>query len=179
MAHDMSDTTIKVSVGEQPVNVKYDTDEIKVNIVSETIHAGGTADSVKLTIKEEKLGLSSPLVLAAPGWPFGSNPVRVDGLANGVQTVIDRIVMPGYYIVARWLLLLTDDANQLAVSSEISCMRRGNVIHFIEYATLGDTGVIAYDLDVVAQGEQVYLTVTSKYPGGILTARSSKIGIFN
>ncbi len=169
---------LEITIGGQPLGVSYNTEQIDVAVAKETVHVHNAEDGIHFTIREEKPGFSSPLVLAVPGWPFGPNPNRVEGLAKGVVTVVDEAVMPTYYRVAKWLFLISDDDNDLAVTSEIKCMRRGDDVYFIEYAIIGDSGTIQYDLDAVLDGDRIQLLVTSQY-NGVLTVRTSKIGIFN
>ena len=175
----MSDNkTISISIGGQPLGVSFDEERIDVAVANETIHVHAADGEIRFTIKEEKLDFSSPLVLATPGWPFGPNPNKVDGVIKDTATVVDRLTMPSHYRVAKWLLLISDDANDLAVTSEIKCMRQGGDIYFTEYAMLGDSGLIPYDLDVTDHGDQIHLVVTSRYEDP-LTVRTSKLGIFN
>jgi len=151
---------------------------IRVALVQESIRVPLVDEQVNVVLHEERFDFSSPPVLATSGWPFGLNPVRVDGLQKGIATVIDYVVMPSFFRVVRWMLLLSDDSHDLAVTSTIQCMRRGNDVMFTEFSILGDYGTIPYDLDVVVDGDKVKLVVTSGYDGE-LTARTSKIGIFN
>ena len=151
---------------------------IRVSLVKESIRIPLVDEQVNVAIHEERFDFSTPPVLATSGWPFGLNPVRVDGLQKGVATVVDYVVMPSFFRVVRWMLLLSDDSNDLAVTSTVQCMRRGGDVMFTEFAILGDYGVIPYELDVVVDGDKVLLVVTSGY-NGELTTRTSKIGIFN
>jgi len=162
----------------QPVYVTPKEERIDVALTKETINVPVAEGNIQFSIKEERFNFSSPLVLAAPGWPFGPNPNKVEGLEKDVVTVVDSVTMPSFYRVAKWLFLISDDANDLAVTSEITCMLRGNDVYFIEYAIMGDTGFIQYDLDAVIDGSKIKLIVTSKY-NGVLTVRTSKIGIYN
>ena len=174
----MTDRTLAISVGGQPVGVSFDEERIDVAVANETIHVHTADGEIRFTIKEEKLDFSSPLVLATPGWPFGPNPNKVEGVVQDTATVVDRLAMPSHYRVVKWLLLISDDTNDLAVTSEIKCMRRGGDIYFTEYAILGDSGLIPYDLDVINQSDEIHLIITSRYDG-VLTVRTSKLGIFN
>ena len=174
----MADKTLAISIGDQPVGVSLEGDRIEVALAKETIHVHTADGEIRFTIKEEKLDFSSPLVLATPGWPFGPNPNKVEGVVRDAATVVDRLAMPSHYRVAKWLLLISDDDNDLAVTSEVKGMRRGGDIYFTEYAIIGDSGLIPYDLDVVEQGEEIHLVITSKYDG-VLTIRTSKMGIFS
>ncbi|OSM07660.1 hypothetical protein [Magnetofaba australis] len=151
---------------------------IKVAITRETIHVPTADGEILFTIQEERLDFSSPLVLAVPGWPFGPNPNRVDGIVRNTPFEIDRVTMPSYYRVVKWLFLLSDEENDLAVTSEIKALRRGDNVHFMEYAIMGDSSVIPYDLDVIEDGSAVRLIINSRYEG-VLSARTSKIGVFN
>ncbi|MBF0179928.1 MAG: hypothetical protein HQM03_07875 [Magnetococcales bacterium] len=175
----MADTTLQVILGGEPLHISFDESRIHVSTVNETIHVRNLDGGMRLTIKEERLEFSSPLVLAMPGWPFGPNPNRVEALARDVPTVVDRLVMPAYYRVAKWLVLVTDEANGLSVTSEIKCMRGKEAVHFLEYAILGDAGQLPYEVDVTEQGEVVELWITSRHADGPLTVRTTKIGIFN
>lgn len=151
---------------------------IRVSLVQESIRVPIVDEQTSVAIREERFDFSAPPVLSTSGWPFGDNPTRVDGLQKGVATVVDYVVMPSFYRVVRWMLLLSDDSNDLAVTSTIQCMRRGDGVVYTEYAILGDYGILPYDLDVVIDGDKVKLVVISEYDGEI-TARTSKIGIFN
>ena len=153
---------------------------IRVAIVQESIRVPVVDEQINFAIHEERFDFSTPPVLCSSGsgWPFGQNPAKAEGLQKGVATVVDYVAMPSFYRVVRWMLLLSDDSNDLAVTSTIQCMRRGNEVMFTEYAILGDDGILPYELDVVVAGDQVKLVVTSWYDGKI-TARSTKIGIFN
>ncbi|MBF0186274.1 MAG: hypothetical protein HQM06_18055 [Magnetococcales bacterium] len=111
-------------------------------------------------------------------WPFGANPLRVEGVAKGVATLIDQVAMPSQYRVVQWLLLLADDSRGLAVSSTVQGMHRGGGVDFTEYAILGDSGSIPYELEMVVDGDTVKLMVTSSYDG-TLTLRATKVGIFH
>lgn len=150
---------------------------VRVSVVRESIQIPIRDEQVRCVIHEERLDFSTPPVLATSGWPFGLNPTRVDGVQQGVATVVDHVSMPSFYRVVRWMLLLSDDDNDLAVTSTIQCLRRGDDVIFSEYAILGDYGILPYDLDVVVDGDKVKLVVTSGYAGQ-LTARTTKIGIF-
>ena len=169
---------LEITVGGQPVGISFNEERIEVAIAKETIHVPVNGGEIRFSIKEERLDFSSPLVLATPDWPFGPNPNRVEDLAKGVATVVDEAVMPTFYRVAKWLFLITDDDNDLAVTSEIKCMRRGDDVYYMEYAIMGDSGIITYDLDAIVEEEKIKLIVTSQYDGD-LTVRTSKLGIFN
>ena len=151
---------------------------IRVSVVKESIRVPIVDEQINLSVTEERFDFSTPPVLASSDWPFGPNPVRIDGLQQGVATVVDQVAMPSLYRVVRWMLFLSDDSNALAVTSTVQAIRRGDDVMFTEYAILGDYGIIPYDLDVVVDGEKVKLVVISGYDGH-LTARTTKIGIFS
>ncbi len=174
----MSGQNIKVAAGEQPIHVETREERIDVALARETINVPAADGGIRFSIKEERFDFSSPLVLGKPEWPFGPNPNKVEGLARDVPTVVDEVVMPSFYRVAKWLFLITDDNNDLAVTSEIKCLRRGNDVYYMEYAIMGDSGLIPYDLDAVVEAEKIKLIITSRYDG-VLTVRTSKLGIFN
>ncbi|MBF0437445.1 MAG: hypothetical protein HQL77_19070 [Magnetococcales bacterium] len=140
---------IAVSVGEQPVEV---------------------------IVSDEVLNFSLPIL--STGWPFGENPKRGGILLPGVPTMVDRVNMPGKYRVVKWLLLLSDEANGLGVSSEINAFVRGGSIEFAEYAIIGDADSITYAIDFVADGDFVKLVIISQYDG-VLDVKTVKIGIFS
>lgn len=171
--------SVTIQAGPQPIEVFTHDEHIHVAVVKETIQPAVDVAGVQCQLQEERLEFSSPLALAAPGWPFGPNPNKVSGLQHGVNMVVDSVVMPTYYRVARWLLLIEDESNGLAVSSELKCIRCGNTVHYIEYAIIGDSGLIPYQLDVEADGGRVNVLLKSDYEGGELTVRTVKIGIFN
>ena len=174
----MSGQDIKVAAGEQPIHVETREERIDVALAKETINVPATGGGIRFSIKEERFDFSSPLVLGKSEWPFGPNPNKVDGLAKDVATVVDAVVMPAFYRVAKWLFLISDDDNDLAVTSEIKCLRRGGEVYFMEYAIMGDSGLIPYDLDAKIDGNAIQLIITSRYDG-VLTVRTSKLGIFN
>lgn len=140
---------ITVSVGEQPVDV---------------------------VISDENLNFSVPIL--SVGWPFGENPKRVVGLVQNTPTVVDRVAMPGKYRVVKWLLLLSDDSNDMGVSSEINAFMKGGQVEFTEFSILGDADSIQYEIDFVVNGNDVQLLVTSHYTG-LLDTRVVKIGVFS
>jgi len=156
----------------QPVNVAFR---------EETIHAPTSSDGVQVSITEERLDFSSPLVLAGPphgGWPFGPNPIRVEGIVQDIPTEVDQVEMPATYQVIKWLFLISDVENDLIVTSEIKAMRRGGDIWFTEYAIMGDSTLLHYDLDVVDDGTAVRLVITNR-TSGVLTTRTVRLGIFS
>ena len=152
---------------------------IHVALANETINVPANKGGIQFSIKEERFDFSSPLVLATSGWPFGPNPNKVEGITKDVATVVDEVVMPTFYRVTKWLFLISDEVNDLEVTSEIKCMRRGDNVHFVEYAILGDSGLLPYDIDVVVNEEKIQLVVTSRYDSGAVTIRTAKIGLFN
>lgn len=163
----------------QPIEVSLKEEKLQMAIVKETIRFPVDAEGIHVAIHEERLEVSSPLVLAAPGWPFGPNPNKTGGLKKNEATVVDTVTMPTYYRVAQWLFLIEDEVNGLAVTSTIKCVLLGDNVHYLEYAVIGDSGMISYDLDANLEGDKVNLVVTSGYDGGDLTVRTSKIGIFH
>ena len=175
----MDGQNIKVFAGDQPIHVALKEERIDVALAKETINIPTTEGGIQFSIKEERFDFSSPLVLATSGWPFGPNPNKVEGVAKDVATVVDEVVMPTFYRVAKWLFLISDEVNDLEVTSEIKCIRRGDNVHFVEYAILGDSGLLPYDIDVVVNEEKIQLVVISRYDGGVVTIRTSKIGIFS
>ena len=169
-----------IKAGEQPVTIVSVEETIDVSLVKETINVPVTDGQTQFSIKEERFEFSSSLVLGAEatGWPFGANPTKVEGLTKDTPVVVDAVAMPSHYRVVKWLILLSDDINDLEVTSEIKCIRRRNIVQFVEYAIMGDSTTIQYDLDVVVDNENVQLIITSRYDG-VLTARTLKIGIYN
>ena len=175
----MSDS-VKISGDKQPVHITQTQEQIDVALVKETINISSGDGQIDLTIKEETFDFSSPLVLAVPGLPFGGpNPKKVEGLTKDTPATVDQVTMTAYYRVVKWLFLITDETNDLAVTSEIKCMRHTNDVHYMEYAIMGDSGQLLYDLDAVVDGDNLNLIITSRYDGGELTVRTSRIGIFN
>lgn len=175
----MADQSLTIMEGDQPINVSFKDDKIYLSVVKEILKSPSDGGAIHLAIKEERLDVSSPLVLAVPGWPFGPNPNRITELQKDVDTVVDEVVMPSYYRVVKWLFLISDEFNNVSVTSEIKAMRRGNDVYYIEYGIIGDSGMIPYEIDVVVENEKIQLIITSSYDGGELTIRTSKIGIFN
>lgn len=149
---------ITVIVGEQPVEVVTGHQEVDV------------------VVSDDVLNLSVPILAA--GWPFGANPKRGGVIHQGVPTEVDRVTMPGKYRVVKWLLLLSDDANGLGVSSEINAFVKGGTIEFTEFAVIGDAELVRYEVDLILDGTEVRLMVTSDYDG-VLEAKSMKIGLFS
>ena len=174
----MGGQKIKATVGEQPIHVALKEERIDVALAKETINIPAVDGGIQFSIKEERFDFSSRMVLATPGWPFGPNPNKVEGLVKNEATVVDEVVMPSFYRVARWLFLISDETNDLAVTSEIKCMRRGNDVFYMEYAIMGDSGLLPYELDAVVEGEKIKLIVISRHDGGEVTVRTSKMGIF-
>ena len=137
------------------------------------------ADPIKISVQvnQPRLSVSSPVGLIS-GWPFGSNPKKASLIARDVPTVVDQVPMPGKYRVVKWLLLIADDTHGLGVSSEINAFMRGGVIEFTEYAILGDAEVIRYEVDVVAEGHDALLVLTSRYDQPV-RVNTMKIGLFS
>ena len=132
---------------------------------------------VEVVINDVALNINAPTVLAN-AWPFGENPKRAGGIAIAIPTVVDQVIMPGRYRVVKWLLLITDEAHNLGVSSEINAFMRGGVIEFTEYAIMGDANAIQYEIDFAVDGDVVRMMFTSHYPG-VLNVNTMKIGMFN
>ena len=132
----------------QPVSVSFNQEQIDVALARETINVQAVDGKIRFSLGEERFDFSSPLVLAAGTWPFGPNSNKVETVIEGVPTEVDRVAMPAYYRVVKWLFLISDEASDLAVTSEIKCIRKGETVYYIEYALLGDGGVITYDLDL-------------------------------
>jgi hypothetical protein len=174
----MSDS-IKITGDKQPVHISQTEEQIDVALTKETINISSGDGKIDLTIKEENFDFSSPLVLAVPEWPFSPNPKKVEGLTKVTPVIVDQVVMNAYYRVIKWLFLITDETNDLAVTSEIKCMRHTDDVHYMEYAIMGDSGQLLYDLDAVVDGGNLNLIITSRYDGGDLTVRTSRIGIFS
>ena len=131
---------------------------------------------VEVIVSDEVLNFTLPIL--STGWPFGENPKRGGILAQGIPTLVDRVAMPGKYRVVKWLLLLSDEANGLGVSSEINAFMKEGAIEFTEFAIIGDADAIRYEIDLVPDGNEVRLMVTSHHEG-VLEARSMKIGLFS
>ncbi|MEO5378321.1 MAG: hypothetical protein H7832_11155 [Magnetococcus sp. DMHC-6] len=172
----MSD--FKITPTETKILVSPTEDHLTVALVRETIHFPTVQTGIHFSIKEERFDFSSPLSLNLQGWPFGPNPMRSEGLRKDETKVVDIVTMPSFYRVVKWLFLISDDHNGLEVTSEIKCLRKGEDVLFMEYAMMGDTGTLLYDLDVVAEEDKVKLSITSRY-NGIASVRTVKIGIFN
>ena len=173
----MSDS-VNISGNEQPVYISPKEETIDVALVKETINLSSGDGNIDFTIKEEKFDFSSPLVLAVPSLPFGPDPKKVEGLTTNSPVIVDQVAITAYYRVVKWLFLITDETNDLAVTSEIKCMRHTNDVHYMEYAIMGDSGQLLYDLNAVVDGGNLNLIITSRYDGGELTVRTSRIGIF-
>ena len=137
------------------------------------------ADPIKISVQvnQPRLNITSPVGLVS-GWPFGSNPNEAGVIARDIPTTVDRVPMPGQYRVVKWLLLITDDTHGLGVSSEINAFMRGGVVEFTEYAILGDAEVIRYEVDVVVEGHDAVLVLTSRYDQPV-RVNTMKIGLFS
>jgi hypothetical protein len=156
----MAEQRINVTVGEQP---------LVVTIVETPLN---------VLVTDEPLNISAPVVLQSTGgWPFGDNPKRVDGIARDTPTVVDQVAMPGRYRQVKWLLTISDPVNGLGVGSEINAFYKGGVIAFNEYAITGDADTVAYEIDFVADGDEVQMVFTS-FHDGLLNVNSMKIGVF-
>lgn len=169
--------SIRVSIVDESKKI-VPCDPIRVSIVKESIRLPIVDEQVNVAIREERFDFSTPPVLATSGWPFGPNPTKMNGLQKGVATVVDTVTMPSYYRVAQWLFLIEDETNELAVTSTIKCILCGENVHYVEFAIMGDSGLIDYELDARVDGNKVNLIISSDYDGGDLTVRTSKIGIF-
>lgn len=145
----------------------------------EPIHVSFREERVQVTVTEERLEFSSPLLLASPpGAAFGSASNRVDRIPQGVPTTLDRVAVPATSLAVKWLLFLADRETGLALSSEINALRRGGQVWFTEYAVLGDSSLLLYDLDVSDDGDSLRLVLTSRHDG-LLDARTARIGVFH
>ncbi len=156
----MADQSIHVTVGGQTVQVTVEECQIKA------------------AVDDACLDITVPLVLAPGKWPFGANPNRVEGIAQGVPTILDRVAMPGKYQAVKWLVLIADATNGLGVSSEINVFMRGGTVEFTEYAVMGDIEAVDYVMACAGDGAFVNLTMTSNSPG-FLVANTMKIGMFS
>ena len=154
----MAESRINVTVGEQPVQV-----------IVEEAH-------VDASVNEDGINVASSAVLSG-GWPFGENPKRAGLIARDVPTIVDQVAMPGKYRVVKWLVLISDDANDLGVSSEVNVLMRGGDVEFSEYAVLGDADSVGYEIDFVLQAGVVRMVFTSRYDG-MLSVNTMKIGMF-
>ncbi|MBF0191632.1 MAG: hypothetical protein HQL99_10920 [Magnetococcales bacterium] len=156
----MADQKINVTVGEQP---------LVVTIVETPLN---------VLVTDEPLNISAPVVLQATGgWPFGENPKRVNGIVRGSPTIVDQVAMPGQFRQVKWLLTISDPVNGLGVGNEINAFYKGGTVAFNEYAITGDADTIGYEIDFVADGDEVQMVFTSLYDG-ILDVGSMKIGVF-
>jgi hypothetical protein len=144
-------------------------DPIKISV-----KAGGQPIQVK--VNEERIQVNSPVGLTS-GWPFGANPKSVGDIARDIPTVVDQVAMPGRYRVVKWLLLISDEANGLGVSSEINAFLHGGEIEFTEYAVIGDADAIRYEVDFVVNAGAVQMVFTSQNDG-VVNVNTMKIGMF-
>jgi len=174
---------------------------IQVAVVRETLHTPVQVKGVHVSILEERLEFSPPSVsqsILAPvreeelnvllreerlafrfSQPAGAvaspAPSRLEEVAPGATVVVDRVAACR---AVKWLLLVADEANGLIVSSELNCLRKNHEVRFVEFALLGDTGLLRYDLDATEDGDAVNLTLTSRHDGP-LTIRAVRIGLFD
>ena len=139
-----------------------------------SVKAGG--QPIQVRVNEERIQVNSPVGLTS-GWPFGANPKSAGDIARDIPTVVDQVAMPGRYRVVKWLLLLSDEASGLGVSSEINAFLHGGEIEFTEYAVIGDADAIQYEIDFVVAGGVVQMLFTSRYDG-VLQVNTMKIGMF-
>ena len=79
--------------------------------------------------------------------------------------------------MVKWLLLISDEANGLGVSSEINAFLHGGEIEFTEYAVIGDADAIRYEIDFVVNAGAVQMVFTSRYDG-LINVNTMKIGMF-
>ena len=149
---------ISVHVGQQPVHVRVEEQNIQVGVNEERIH------------------IESPFAFAQ--WPFGPNPKKCGPIASEVPTVVDQIKMPGRFQLVKWLILITDVENGLGVSSELNAFSAGGQINFTEYAWQGDTDALPYDFEFVVNGADVQMMFTSHYAGEV-EVNTMKIGMFS
>ena len=175
----MADSTIRVAMVRETLHAPVNQQGIQVSICEERLEfaappasRGDTLlipvqqEDVHVQVQEEHLAFSAlPIQQPASEWPFGPNPIRVEGVIQGETAMVDQAAMPAFYRAVKWLLLVTDEANDLVVSSEINCLRKGSEVRFVEFAMLGDTGLLHYDLDVVESGNNVHLLLTSRHDG--------------
>lgn len=146
-----------------------------------------TSQSITVTIQDQWLKFQSPLVLktevtgevvGGEGWPFGENPNTVDNIAKGIPTVLEQVEMPEGYRLLKWLLIVTDDQNELGACCEINAFFVGGKVQFSQFAIMGDDGSIFYDVEVVFNSGNAELLLTSWYDG-LLSAKMMKLGVFD
>ncbi|MBF0142853.1 MAG: hypothetical protein HQL59_05275 [Magnetococcales bacterium] len=174
---------------------------IQVAVVRETLHTPVSQEGINVSIREERLTFAAPPGendILAPvleeklgvllreerlafqfSQPAGAAtspaPIRLEGVVPGATVVVDRTAA---YRAVKWLLLVADEANGLIVSSEINCLRKNHEVRFVEFALLGDTGLLRYDLDATEDGDAMQLTLTSRHDGP-LTIKAVRIGLFD
>ena len=188
----MADSTIRVAVVRETIHAPVNQQGIQVSICEERLEFSAPTASreeillipvqkedLHVQVTEERLAFTAlPIQQPTTEWPFGPNPIRVEGVIQGETAVVDQAAMPAFYRSLKWLLLVADEVNDLVVSSEINCLRKGSEVRFVEFALLGDTGLLLYDLDVVESGNTVQLLLTSRHDGTLII-RAVRFGIFN
>ncbi len=174
----MAADEVAVSAADTSIQVEPKEEHLHFAHALEVINISLETGQIQFAIKEERLDFSTPLVLAVPGWPFGPNPNKVADIQENETAVVDVVAMPSYYRVVKWMMLVSDEDNGLSVTSEVKCMVRDTDVYFMEYAIIGDMGLLTYGLDAELDGERVKLSLTNQ-TNRVLTVRTTKIGIFN
>lgn len=186
----LADSKLNVTLKQEQLNVQPSDSQVKVALKQENINIHPSDPQINVTLNQERLSISPAAVLGVPtgcdcegggdgeGWPFGANPLEVTGLTRNVATVVDSVAIPNVYRVVKWMFSLLDDTNSLEITSEVKCIRKGDMVTWMEFGIIGDSTEIEYDVGFVLNGANVDLVITSRYDG-ILTIRMLRIGIFN
>lgn len=177
----MANQTIQVAVVRETLHTPVQVEGVHVSILEERLEFSppAIAQTILAPVREEKLGVllqeermafqfSQPATAAT-----SPAPIRLEGVAPETTVTVDRAADCR---AVKWLLLVADEANGLIVSSEINSLRKNHEVRFVEFALLGDTGLLRYDLDATEDGDTVQLTLTSRHDG-LLTIRAVRIGI--
>ncbi|MBF0339472.1 MAG: hypothetical protein HQL95_00735 [Magnetococcales bacterium] len=154
---------INVTVGQQPILATINENRIYVTVGAQPVH---------VVVRNEIMTFVVPAVFSD-----GRTPAHVNGIAQGVPTVVARLAMPGKCLAAKWLLTVSDATNGLGVSSELNAFTKGGIIEFTEYAVTGDADIVAYEIDFVVAGDEVQMVFTSFYDG-LLDVIIMQVGVF-
>nr|CRH06030.1 protein of unknown function [Candidatus Magnetococcus massalia]CRH06577.1 Protein of unknown function [Candidatus Magnetococcus massalia] len=176
----MGDQHLTISMAGQPLQISNSDNTILINTATETLQIQAEGGAIHFTIKEERLEFSTPWVMEAAqqgaSWPFGSNAIKVPGVVPEHETLIDDLALFGTFRVVKWLLLVSDDQNGLAVTSEIKAMRHGESVAFMEYAIMGHRAELPYTIDVNVVGDSMQLSLIN-HANHNVTVRAMRIGL--
>ncbi|MBF0131016.1 MAG: hypothetical protein HQL75_00305 [Magnetococcales bacterium] len=135
------------------------------------------AQPIKVQLRKDVLDAKAPIVFGN-GWPFGTNPNFVEGIQQGVKTLIDRVLMPGRYRLLKWLFVASDDSKGHGIACEINAFTTNVGVEYTEFAILGNVDDLSYEIFVEMNGGYVELHLIVK-SDHVVKARTARIGVFN